>query len=168
MRLHILRALLKKEFQRHLANRGGIALALLLVAAAILLSLFSPKEATGGSAGMVGSVQHCYIDYDDSSPLLRSLARLLDANTPHDSGNQIIVRPLAEATVIDGVVTYQTGTGALQLRPAKGPDARPTVHIYVWHPKGDPAALAPYETWFWKESRRFFLAQSKAALEKLS
>ena len=44
MRWYILRALLQKEFARHLANRGGIALALLLVAAAVLLSVFAPQE----------------------------------------------------------------------------------------------------------------------------
>src|SRR3982750_384710 len=53
MRWYILRALLAKEVQRHLANRGGIALALLLVAAAVLLSVFAPEEAAGGT-GMVG------------------------------------------------------------------------------------------------------------------
>ena len=44
MRWYILQALLVKEWRRHLANRGGIALALLLVAAAVLLSVFAPQE----------------------------------------------------------------------------------------------------------------------------
>ena len=44
MRWYILQALLVKEWRRHLANRGGIALALLLVAAAVLLSVFAPEE----------------------------------------------------------------------------------------------------------------------------
>lgn len=162
MRWYIIRTLLKKEFQRHLANRGGIALALLLVAAAVLLSVFSPEEATGGT-GMVGGVHHCYIDYDDESALIRKLAQHLDENKPKDLASQIVLRPLKKADVIDGVITYQAGTGALQLRPDKTPGARPTIHVFVWHPKGDPTALAPYEAWFWKESRRFFLNQIRQA-----
>ena len=51
MRLYILYALLKKEWQRHLANRGGLALALLLVAAAVLLSAFNPGGLPGGDGG---------------------------------------------------------------------------------------------------------------------
>ena len=49
MRWYIIKALLVKEGQRHLANRGGIALALLLVASAVLLSVFAPKEAAAGT-----------------------------------------------------------------------------------------------------------------------
>ena len=63
MRWYILKALLVKEWQRHLANRGGIAPALLLVAAAVLLSVFAPKEAAAGT-GMVGGVHHCFVDFD--------------------------------------------------------------------------------------------------------
>jgi hypothetical protein len=153
MRFYILRALVKKEFQRHLANRGGIALALLLVAAAVLLSVFSPEEASG-TTGMAGTVHHCFIDFDDTSPLIRALAQHLEKNQPRELAGQLRFRPLAKADTINGVITYPTGTGAIQLRPATGADARPTIHVYIWHPKGDPTALAPYEAWFWKESRR--------------
>jgi len=169
MRLYILRALVQKEAQRHMLNRGGIALAILLVAAAVLLSVFSPEEATGG-IGMVGGVHHCYVDYDDTSPLIRSLVKHLGRkeNQPRELVGQLVFRPLAKADAIEGVITYQTGTGALQLRPAKGADVKPTIHVYVWHPKGDATALAPYEAWFWRESRRAFLAQARTALEALA
>ncbi len=49
MRLYVLHALVVKEAQRHVANRGGIVLAVLLVAAAVLLSVFAPDEAAGGT-----------------------------------------------------------------------------------------------------------------------
>ena len=74
MRLYILKALLHKELARHLANRGGIALALLLVAAAVLLSVFAPEEAAAGT-GMVGGVHHCFIDFDRATPSRQAPAR---------------------------------------------------------------------------------------------
>src|SRR6266566_5386434 len=51
-RSHVLRTLLHKEVLRHLANRGGIALVLLLVVASLLLSVFGHAESPGG--GLVG------------------------------------------------------------------------------------------------------------------
>ncbi|HEY3789793.1 MAG TPA: hypothetical protein VGL71_13105, partial [Urbifossiella sp.] len=71
MRWYILRALVHKEFARHLANRGGLALALLLIAAAVLLSVFAPEEAAGGT-GMVGGVHHCFIDFDRATPFIKA------------------------------------------------------------------------------------------------
>ncbi len=57
MRWYIIRILLQKEFHRHLADRGSLALALLLVVAALLLSLFgkSGGEPTGLSLPDTGS-----------------------------------------------------------------------------------------------------------------
>src|SRR5215207_3933442 len=107
MRWYILRALVAKEVQRHLANRGGIALGLLLVAAAVLLSVFAPEEAAGGT-GMVGGVHHCYVEFDRPT----SLVRHLQDNVPKELKGQIIFRELADADTIDGVLVYPTGTGA--------------------------------------------------------
>ena len=159
MRPHILRALVQKEFARHLANRGGIALALLLVAAAVLLSVFAPEEAAGGT-GMVGGVRHCFIEYDHPTPLVKHLR----ANVPPELKLQVHFRPLARADMIDGVIVYPTGTGAIQVRQIVDPGMRPKVRVDVWHPEGDPAALAPYEQWFWKESRRAFAEQARREL----
>lgn len=160
MRWYILQALLHKEFSRHLANRGGIALGLLLVAAAFLLSVFSPEEAAGGT-GMVGGVHHCFVEFDRATPLVRHLQE----NVPPELKGQIRFRPLADASTIDGVIVYPTGTGAIQIRQSVEPGRRPAVHVYVWHPEGDPTALAAYESWFWRESRRAFIA---GAAQKLS
>lgn len=159
MRWYIVRALLAKEVGRHLANRGGIALALLLVAAAVLLSVFAPEEASGGT-GMVGGVHHCFVEYDKETPLVKHLK----ANVPKELTGQVVFRPLAKADMIDGVIVYPTGTGALQIRQADGPGKRPAVQVYVWHPDGDPNALAAYEAWFWKETRRGFAAIARQKL----
>jgi hypothetical protein len=164
MRWHIIRALLAKEVGRHLANRGGIALALLLVAAAVLLSVFAPEEA-GGGTGMVGGVHHCFIEFDRATPLIQHLQE--PKNQPPELRNQLVFRPLAKADVIDGVIVYPTGTGAIQVRqiPAeKSPTGRPVLSVYVWHPDGDPNALAAYETWFWKETRRALAEQARKKL----
>jgi len=54
MRFYIVRALLKKELRRHVANRGGIALALLMIVAAVLLSVFNPTAADSNSCRGIG------------------------------------------------------------------------------------------------------------------
>jgi ABC-2 type transporter len=164
MRWYILRALLQKEFARHLANRGGIALALLLVAAAVLLSAFSGPG--GGAAvsesGAVGQF-HCYVEFDRASPLVKHLKE----NVPPELKSQIVFRELANADAIDGVIVYPTNTGALQIRQPRGgdsPTGRNAVHVAVWHPDGEPGALVPYEQWLWKEMRRAYAAQAAKKL----
>ena len=164
MRWYILRALLRKEFARHLANRGGIALAFLLVAAAVLLSVFAPPEATAAGTNMVGGVHHCYIEFDRATPLIQHLQK--PENIPPELRNQIRFRELAAAEHIDGLIVYDTGTGALQIRQTFAKDAadRDTVHVAVWHPDGEPTALAPYEQWLWKEMRRWFAERAREKL----
>src|SRR4029079_15869011 len=99
MRWYIIKALLVKEWQRHLANRGGIALALLLIAAAVLLSVFAPREAASGT-GMVGGVHHCFIDFDRASPLIKHLQE----NVPPELKEQIKFRQIGDADQVDGLI----------------------------------------------------------------
>jgi len=160
MRWYIIKALLVKEWQRHLANRGGLMLALLLVASAVLLSVFAPKEAAAGT-GMVGGVRYCFIDYDVETDLIKHLR----ANKPPELSEQIRFRPQTDAQQIDGLIVYPTGTGALQIKQIaaeKSPTKHATVSVDVWHPDGDATALAPYEAWLWKELRRAFAAKAKS------
>src|SRR5688572_6490381 len=149
MRWYILKALLVKEWQRHLANRGGIALGLLLVAGAVLLSVFAPGgETSAAGTGALGGVRHCFIEFDRASPLVKHLQE----NVPPELKEQIKFRELARADKVDGIIVYPTGTASIQIRQpfaAQTPTGRDTLSVYVWHPDGDPTALAPYETWLW-------------------
>jgi hypothetical protein len=160
MRWYILRALLAKEVQRHVANRGGIALALLLVAAAVLLSVFAPQEAAAGGTGMVGGVHHCFVEFDRQSPLVKHLQE----NVPPELKEQIRFKQMPDPNLIQSVQNAEVGTGSIQLLqtlPEKSPTGRATVSVRIWHPKDDPAALAPYEQWLWKELRRYFAADAR-------
>lgn len=160
MRWYILKALLQKEFARHMANRGGIALALLLVAAAVLLSVFSPPEASAAGTSAVGGVHHCFVEFDRASPLIEHL----QANVPPELKSQIVFRELAKEQTINTAIVYPTGTGALQIRQPRAKDS-PTRHdavtVAVWHPDGEPTALASYEQWLWKEIRRALTEQAR-------
>ena len=154
MRWHILRTLLHKEFLRHAANRGGIALALLLVVAAILLSFFGRNEAEAGM--MVGGVQQCFIDYAAES----DWSRHLRSHVPEGLKHRIKFRGLANIASIEGRVVYPPGTGAIQLRT----DESGRNYVSIWHPGKDSAGLAPYEAWFWRESLHFFQQQNAGLL----
>jgi hypothetical protein len=142
MRWHILRTLFRKEVLRHAANRGGLVLVLLLVAASMLLSFFGHTDAGGG---LTPGVQLCYIDYAEDGPFVAHLR----SGIPADLRDEIRFRPLAQArTDKNGTIVYPQGTGAIQLRPSAG-----GLRVCFWHP-GDRAAMAPFEIWFWQEAYR--------------
>jgi hypothetical protein len=148
MRWHILRTLFRKEVLRHLANRGGLVLVLLLVAASMLLSFFGQADT---SSGLTPGVQLCYLDYAQESPLVAHLR----GSIPADLRDHLRFRPLAQArTDRNGTIVYPQATGAIQLRPGEGGSTR----VWFWYP-GDRTALAPFEIWFWQEAYRF--AQSR-------
>jgi hypothetical protein len=149
MRWRILWTLLHKEVLRHLANRGGIVLVLLLIAAAMLLAFCGVPDTPG--SGLAPGVQHCYVDYWQPSPLV---AHLCD-NVPPELADRIEFRPAQHAcTDEQGTLVYPQGTGAIQIRPDQG-----SYHVCFWHPGADGAAMAPFEFWFWKEAVRFTRAQ---------
>jgi hypothetical protein len=159
MRWYILRALLQKEFARHLANRGGIALALLLVAAAVLLSLFAPEHSVGAGTDMVGGVHHCFIDYDRTTPLVEHLKK----NVPPELKAQLVFRKV-DPKRLNSLLDSPTGTGSIVLisyqshQPA---GERAVLDVHIFHPDGQPEAMAVYEAWFWKEMRRALAAQAR-------
>jgi hypothetical protein len=162
MRWYILRALLHKEFARHLANRGGIALALLLVAAAVLLSVFAPQETAAAGTGMVGGVHHCFIEFDRPTPLIEHLQE----NVPPDLKSQIVFRKIDPKT-IGTLLPGQPGTGSIQVTLRYEPGKPPVLDVHVWHPDGQPEAMAAYEAWFWKETRRGLAAQARKTNPKM-
>jgi hypothetical protein len=153
MRWRILRTLLHKEVLRHLANRGGIALVLLLIVAALLLSCFGVPDASGG--GLAPGVRLCYVDYWLPSPLVTHLRNHL----PAELADHIRFRPVQQAaTDAHGTIVYPQGTAAIQIRPGEDRGYR----MAFWHP-GDAAAMAPFEIWFWKEALHFTRSQTEEA-----
>src|SRR5262245_51768725 len=160
MRLHILRALVDKEFRRHLANRGGLALAFLLVAAAVLLSVFNPGGVDTTGVAMVGGVHHCYVEYAEETDFIKTLMRTV----PESLQARVLFRPRL-ADRVDGLVTYEPGCGAIQVRSFTDPaSGRAGLKFWVWHPVGDPSAMAPYEAWFWKAARLSLQLDAEAKL----
>jgi ABC-type Na+ efflux pump permease subunit len=155
MRWRILRTLLHKELLRHLANRGGIVLVLLLIVASMLLSFFGVQDASG--SGLAPGVQRCYVDYWERTPLLTHLAK----NVPPELAERIEFRPADRApTDKHGTIVYPQGAGAIQLRPGtRG------YHVCFWHPGADGAAMAPFEIWFWQEAFRFTQGSRSSAIE---
>lgn len=162
MRIYILRALVNKEFLRHCANRGGLALAFLLVAAAVLLSVFNPGGTNGdaGTSGMVGGVHTCIIEYGFESPLIRHLKRTKPA------GLRVQFNAWENRSP-RGAIRYEPGVGAIQLRTGQNGEGRGVIAVQIWHPRGDPQSMAPYEQWFFREARRHFqeAAQQRLASE---
>ena len=154
MRLPILRTLLQKEVLRNLANRGGIVLALLLLAASMLLSFCGGRE--GGASGLAPGVTCCYVDYWEDGPLVAHLRRNLPAAlAPH-----VRFRPAGSIpTDRNGTLLYARNTGAIQLRPLDGTGFT----VWFWHAGPDGSALAPFESWFWRETLSFFRQAQQAA-----
>jgi hypothetical protein len=150
----IIRTLLLKEAARHLANRGGIALALLLVVAALLLSLFRKNDASADS--LTGGVQYCFVDYWEAGPLLEHLRR----NVPANLRGHVQFRPASKAPTQDGNIVYPAGTGAIQLRPEGQSEDGPRYKVWIWQP-ADVSGMASFKEWFWREAQRY--SQQRAA-----
>lgn len=162
MRPHILRALLLKELRRHVANRGGVALAALLVVAALLLSVFNPTAADGGgSAGgdLVGGVHHCFVEFDRKTPFVTKMEERLPANLK----SAVKFRQIP-ADRLAGVVPYQPGTAVIRVRERPAGTDRRRLDFEVWHPPGDPTAVAVYEAWFLRAAREVVQEQTAEKL----
>jgi hypothetical protein len=157
MRWHILKTLLLKELHRHLANRGGIALALLLIVAALLLSIFGKDKATG-AGGLSGELQVCFLDYEEENAWIAYLRDNLPSGMEH-----VRFRRLDQAPQNDGKVVYPPGAGAIQVRRLDSDGYK----VWMWHPDVGGSSLAPYEAWFWRETQRFFADQASTALTRI-
>src|SRR4051812_6075434 len=117
MRWYILRTLLHKEVLRHLANRGGIVLAVLLVVMAMLLSFFGKNDIRTGALG--GGVQRCFIDYWEEGPWIEHLRQTV----PEELRPQVVFRSPEQIWLQNGVIVYPFNTAAIQLR-VTGRDAQ--------------------------------------------
>jgi hypothetical protein len=159
MRWHILRTLLHKEALRHATNRGGLALAGLLVAASLLLAALNP----GGddrATTLVGGIHHCIVRYDAGSEWVKHL----ETHKPTALKSNVIFDPITVPIGPDDHIKYETGVGGIEIRTVPGPDDQVNYRVWVRYPEGDRAGMAVYENWFWRESYKFFHDRAAAAL----
>ncbi|OAI55199.1 hypothetical protein AYO44_00360 [Planctomycetaceae bacterium SCGC AG-212-F19] len=164
MHLHILRTLIRKEVLRHLANRGSIMLALVLVCMALLLSVFGKSNT---QPGMQVAVERCFIDYWQDGPWIEHLRRTVPEDWRKD--RKLVIRHQSDARRrFDGQIYYRPNEVAIQVRATPSAESPSRPSVWFWYPRGDAAALAPFEAWFWKETRIFGDAQLAATLEKTS
>jgi len=160
LRWYILRTLLRKEVGRHLANRGGLILAGLLVVIALLSSLFG--KTTGGieTGNLTAGVHNCFVEYWQDDPWIKHL----EANVPAELRGSLRFRHLDRTINDQETLVYPPGTGAIQIRPKGNVDGQPNYLIWLWQPSGDESGLAPFESWFWKESYAYFQEQAAPLL----
>jgi hypothetical protein len=152
MRWKILKVLLWKEALRHVAQRGGIVLALLLVAAALLMTLFGRQRDAGDT--MLGGVEWCFVDYWNEDAWVRHLR----ASVPEELHERIKFRNVPKATGPGETITYPSRAGAIQLRPLEDGGFK----IWFWHPDENGASLAAFEAWFWRATAQHFQVQAAA------
>ena len=119
-----------------------------------VIAIFGVWFAAAGT-GLVGGVHHCFIDFDRATPLVKHL----QSNVPPELKAQVVFREI-KPSEIGTLLSSPPGTGSIQLSARHDPGKRSVVQVYVWHPDGESNALAPYEQWLWKESRRAFAAEA--------
>jgi ABC-2 type transporter len=161
MRWYILRTLLGKEVSRQLANRGGTALAILLVVVTLLLTFVGDY---GGSVDVLnGGVAHCFVDYWQEDPWVE----YLKANVPPELRSRVHFRPVGKVMTEGQEIVYPPATGAIQLRSCGvfGKDRR--YKVWMWQPDNG-AGFVVYESWFWKESTHYFQQRTLQALGRSS
>lgn len=147
MKLLRIQTLARKELHRLALNRGAIVMAFLLLAAALLVSAANRSRPIPLGPPQV---QTFWVDYWEDGPWVGHLQERIPA------GLDIRFRSVAEIpTDRGGTLQYAKTDGAVQLR-REGELWR----IWFWHPGDDARVLAPFEDWFWSESRRFFHRQA--------
>jgi hypothetical protein len=158
VRWPIVRTLLTKEALRLAANRGTLVLAALLVAAAGLVAVFD----RGGEqlANNPRPLTRFWVDFWRDGPWVEYLR----SHVPEDLSATVHFRAESEIPRDRaGTLQYLPGEGAVQLRPID--DASDERYVtWFWYSGGDPAVLAPYEEWFWRETRQFFHERAVSAL----
>jgi hypothetical protein len=162
MRWRILRTLLHKEALRHATNRGGLALAGLLVTASLLLAALNPAAEQDKPGTLVGGIHHCIIWYDEDDEWVAHLAE----HMPPSLRANIFIQPIRPLVGLDQHLKYETGTGGIELRSMSAVDGTRRYRVYVRYPEGDRAGMAVYESWFWKESYRYFHERAAAELRE--
>jgi hypothetical protein len=158
MRWYILRTLLHKEALRHATNRGGLFLAALLITGAMLLSVLNVGES--GQTSLVGGIHHCFIHSEEEGPWLKHLQN----NIPTELRQHLVFRKLPTDLGENQRIEYPTGTGAIQIRllnPSETGRAR--YRVSLRHPDGDRFGMFVYETWFWRESYRYWFQEAARA-----
>ena len=160
MRFYILRALLLKELRRHVANRGGIALAVLMIVAAVLLSAFDPTAVGSGAAGgdLVGGVHHCFVESNAETDITRALRKRI----PPALQSHIDFR-IRDPERVNALVSDPPGTCCIRMNLSQR-DGRQRLDIDIWHPPGDPGPVAQYEAWFFRTLREIYQEVAKSQL----
>jgi ABC-2 type transporter len=162
MRWRILKTLLHKEALRHATNRGGLALAGLLITASLLLAALNPAADQDKPATLVGGIHHCIVWYDERDDWVLHL----EQHTPASLKSNILFYQIRPKIGPNEHIKYETGTGGIEIRSADPVDGRPKYLVYVRYPEGDRAQMAVYENWFWRESHRFFHTRAAEELRK--
>jgi hypothetical protein len=157
MRWHIIRTLFVKEVHRQLANRGSLALAALLVVASLLMTLFN--RGGGHHGALAGGAECCFLDYWREDDWVGHLRR----SVPPELNGRIKFRNITRDIGLESTLTYPAGTGAIQMRSVADGDGQQHTKVWIW--QASPGSLAAYETWFWRESARYFQQQAEANRE---
>ena len=160
LRWFILRTLLKKEISRHLANRGGLILAGLLIVVALLSSQFGQNTKGIETGNLTASVHNCFVDYWQKDAWVKHL----EENVPTELSGSLRFRQITRTMGDNEQIVYPPGTGAIQIRPNGIEAGQSRYLIWLWQPSGDENGLAPFESWFWKESYSFFQEQAAPIL----
>jgi len=162
MRWRILKTLLQKEALRHATNRGGLALAGLLVTASLLLAALNPAAEQDKPATLVGGIHHCIIWYDEDSDWVNHLRE----HKPAGLKANIMIQQIYPRVELNQHIEYKTGVGGIELRSMPASGGVPQYRVYVRYPDGDRSGMAVYENWFFKESHRFFHARAAEELRR--
>lgn len=168
IRWHILRTLLHKEMLRHLADRGGLLLSLLLVCMALLLSLGKTSQQAGPLTPALSRVYVAYAKDDPEAVRLRAWQASLKEQMPAELKDALRF-PTSDELNHDesGIISVEPGRGLIKISSA--PDStpeKPRFKAEVWYPGDDDGLMAPFEAWFWRSSSRYFAGDGAIAEER--
>jgi len=147
-----LRALVRHELR--LLRQNRVAAMVLVIT---LLAAFSMRWRREKAAETAGPA--CYIVYWQEDDWVRHLRAAIDSL---DEQFQPPIRLVAaeQLTDDDGVIRYPRGSHSIQLRPQPTEPGQPQRYlVWYWYDGADPAALWPYDHWFWRATHEHFAGE---------
>jgi hypothetical protein len=159
MRWYILRTLLHKELLRHIADRGGLLLSLLLMAMALLLSFGKANQQAGP---LIGDLNRVYVVHEAADPaatVIQAWKKSLEDQAPEELRKPLRYREASQLARTDTGRFLLAENSALIKLVSDGSDPSHggwRFKVEFWYPGDDNGLLAPFEAWFWKSTRAHF------------
>ena len=120
------------------------------------MAALNPAAERDRPVALVGGVHHCIVRYEEPSAWLTHLREHVAPG--------LRLNIFFHLVGPDERQNYPVGTGGIEVHSLDATAGGPHFRVVVRFPEGDRAGMSVYESWFWRESYRYFHVQAAESL----